>query len=943
MKKVVYLFVFISLLCARVISAQQIYLSTFDAIYTFDVDNCSYSLLTEVNGPDMYDICVSPSGDLYGITNSGELFFIDTNTGNTNIIHTFSGDNYNSLTCSSSSTIYMTGGNGDLWSFNLLTSVEEYIGELSYTASGDLTFNNGELYVAITGDRIVKINLNDVSNSEVVVDENVPSTVYGIFSNAASCQEVTTYAATYTSGGGGTSGIYYVDFEGAEYVFLCELGIGVTGGASDFEFLGSDPILVNDINLILPDCPQSNGEISIDAVGGLGQISYQLDNNAPQNDPVFSDLFSDYYVLSIFDENGCIITDTIDLIAPNTPVIQSFDFVNPTCGFDNGQMEIFVTSGTGVIEYSINSSPYSTSNVYSDLAEGTYQVSVIDEIGCESSDVLSLVTPELPAITDIQISNTTCNASNGSIQVDATGLGLAYSVTGVTFQSSNAFSTLGAGDLTVFVKDENQCETSSNINIPNNGEIPTIDSISIDQSTCEEANGSIVVASTGGDGTVEYGLDTQNLQTNSQFQDLSAGSYTVFVQDSYGCLATENFQMNTSLIPSLQIENIQNIDCNHALGYINTSTQDGTAPFTYTLDNEINQDGDFEDLLTGDFEIIIQDALDCESTLSFSIDSIQAYTIDSVSFENTSCGLENGIITPYIPNNIALLLLNGVEVDQNLTFQDLSAGSYEIYSLDINDCADSVTVQIEDSEPFIMDSIIKINTTCGLDNGSFYLPSNEAISSLMINGNDLVVDYEFYDLEDGFYEISTTNNLGCPYSTSLIIEDSKPISGSIETLSSSPCLNSIGSFSIDLTDYTGQLQLFLNNDRIPTVSYMDQLEAQTYTLLAVDEKNCVFESDFDILQGDCDPFIPNIINRSSAVGNEVFQMYFASNFKGLFKFIEVYDRWGNKVYQSNDPQFQWNTAVSNRTIESGVYTYVFEILNEDLTTSVQTGTVTIID
>lgn len=943
MKNVVYLFLLASLLCAKLSSAQQIYLSTFEAIYTFDVENCTYNLLTEVNGPDIFDICVSPGGDLYGITNSGELFFIDTNSGNTNIIHTFSGFNFNSLTCSSNSTIYVTGAPGDIWTYNLLTGEEDYIGNLPYTASGDLTFNDGELYVAITGDRIVKINLNDVSNSEVVVDDNVPSTVYGIFSNASSCQEVTSYAATYTSGNGGTSGIFSVNFEENEYVFLCQLQIGVTGGASDFEFLASDPILVNDINLTLPVCPQSNGEISIDAIGGLGQIFYQLDNNAPQTDPVFNNLFSDYYVLSIFDENGCIITDTIDLIAPNTPVVESFDIIHPSCGLENGQVEVIVSSGTGELQYLLNNSAYSIENIYQNLAEGSYQVSVIDELGCETSDSFSLISPQLPLITDIQISNTTCNGANGSILVEGTGLALMYSVTGSPFQANNSFNNLESGDLTVLLRDENDCETSSSIIIPNNGEIPTIDSIYIDQSTCEEDNGSIIVNSTGGEGIIEYGLDAQNLQTSNQFQELAAGSYSVIVQDGYGCLTSEPFQMATSLIPSLQIGDIQNIDCNHPLGSVNALVSNGTAPFNFTLNNETNQDGFFQDLFTGDFELVILDAFECTSSISFSIDSIFTTTIDSVVFENTSCGLNNGIITPFTSDNIISLRLNNEDVEQNIDLVNLSAGNYDLYSLDINDCPDSIEVIIGASEKFKMDSILIQHTTCSLENGAIFFSTNESLNSVQINGSDEEIQYEFSKLGEGYYDIYTTNIFDCPFDTTVIIEASKPILGNIETISSSPCSNSLGTINLDLEDYTGQIQLYLNNEIIPTEFFISNLEAREYNLLAVDENNCLFESDFEILQGKCDPFVPNIINRTSTIGNEIFQMFFSKNFKGSLIYIAVFDRWGNRVFFSNDIQFKWDLSIDNQNVESGVYTYVYEVLNQDLTSSIRTGSVTIID
>ena len=47
--------------------------------------------------------------------------------------------------------------------------------------------------------------------------------------------------------------------------------------------------------------------------------------------------------------------------------------------------------------------------------------------------------------------------------------------------------------------------------------------------------------------------------------------------------------------------------------------------------------------------------------------------------------------------------------------------------------------------------------------------------------------------------------------------------------------------------------------------------------------------------------------------------------------LKVYDRWGNKVYESNEGLESWDGKFNGRYVEQGVYTFVFNYtaLDED--------------
>lgn len=40
--------------------------------------------------------------------------------------------------------------------------------------------------------------------------------------------------------------------------------------------------------------------------------------------------------------------------------------------------------------------------------------------------------------------------------------------------------------------------------------------------------------------------------------------------------------------------------------------------------------------------------------------------------------------------------------------------------------------------------------------------------------------------------------------------------------------------------------------------------------------------------------------------------------------LQIYDRWGEKVFESNQPDFKWDGTVSGSAPQSGVYLYQFQ-------------------
>jgi len=140
-------------------------------------------------------------------------------------------------------------------------------------------------------------------------------------------------------------------------------------------------------------------------------------------------------------------------------------------GQSNGSIAATATGGTG-FTFKLGTGAYQTSGTFSNLAAATYIITAKNNAGCEGSASFTVSPINACAGVNIAITSATVNATpcntpnNGSITVTATGsTGLTYSINGSTFQASNIFSNVAAGNHTVTVKDANGCTQTSNTTV----------------------------------------------------------------------------------------------------------------------------------------------------------------------------------------------------------------------------------------------------------------------------------------------------------------------------------------------------------------------------------------------------------------------------------------------------------------------------------------------
>jgi uncharacterized protein (DUF2141 family) len=323
------------------------------------------------------------------------------------------------------------------------------------------------------------------------------------------------------------------------------------------------------------------------------------------------------------DENACNNAFTMTLAIGGNLLNVSYA-VNtvPSCTGSNGQITLSVSGGSGPYTYSINGGAAQGNGVFSNLPAGVINYTVNDANACAGQGTFTLNPPVsiTATATPTQIQ---CNGqSNGNIQLSASGgqAAYTYSQNGVTYQASNAFTGLSAGTYTLYAKDANGCVGTVSATITEPSAI-SLNAVPTAIACFGETNGSVLATATGGTGALTYNINGGAYGNANTFGNLSAGTYTVGVQDANGCVQT--FQ-TTVVEPTQIVASAVATPSTGANGTVTTSATGGNMPYTYSI-NGINFYSGvlFSNLAPGTYTVSVKDVNGCIGTVQVTVEQTQ--------------------------------------------------------------------------------------------------------------------------------------------------------------------------------------------------------------------------------------------------------------------------------------------------------------------------------
>jgi gliding motility-associated-like protein len=249
------------------------------------------------------------------------------------------------------------------------------------------------------------------------------------------------------------------------------------------------------------------------------------------------------YQLVVTDGNGCIVNSAPYLI--HGPTALEIDLTNlittPTnCTSATGSISgIQVMGGINpVTSWSNNTPGLNQSN----LAAGSYTLSVTDDQGCTDAATIQITVQVSPTIqtAGLVVEDAHCGQATGAISgIAVTGGTPTYQYLWNETLPLNTLDLNGLlpGTYELLVTDAGGCTATTTVQVNDEGApIININNLVTTLAMCNESTGSVFGISAQGNGILSYSWNNTT-QTNLDLTNLAAGTYVLTVTDAFGCSA----------------------------------------------------------------------------------------------------------------------------------------------------------------------------------------------------------------------------------------------------------------------------------------------------------------------------------------------------------------------------------------------------------------------
>lgn len=366
----------------------------------------------------------------------------------------------------------------------------------------------------------------------------------------------------------------------------------------------------------------NDGTATITPVDGVAPYTFDLTGPTTANNTTgaFTNLAPGNYTVTITDSQGCDVQATF-VINPGptcclfTPSTTS---TGVTC-FGDMDGVVTVTAVGGPAPYNFTwmdslGNPLGVTDTFmTNLAAGDYQVQIVDAINC--TQILTVNVPEPTEMTmNFSSFDAVCfSYCDGQGIVIPSGGTVAGNYTYIwdTDTSANATTnTLCAGNHSLTVLDDNNCSLDTNFFV--NQPAPFVFTLATQDSTlcAGDCNGVIDVSAPG---AIDFSLDTTaGWQPGSSFSSLCAGNYTVTVRDAAGCLADTTIDVLQPLPVQLTVSNDTSI-CTGGTAQLMSDATGGNGNFTYYWDNGLGQGQNQSTTTLGTYSVYALDANNCST------------------------------------------------------------------------------------------------------------------------------------------------------------------------------------------------------------------------------------------------------------------------------------------------------------------------------------------
>jgi gliding motility-associated-like protein len=703
-------------------------------------------------------------------------------------------------------------------------------------------------------------------------------------------------------------------------------------------FISQPTLLVASSTLISPIlCNGGTAVIDITATGGTP--TYTGTGNLTVTAGTFT--------YTVTDANGCTANTTITVNQPT--LLQAIATITSPIVCNGGTGTITVTGVGGT-------APYAGTGSFV-VPTGTYTYNLTDANGCQASVTTTINQPTVLSLTLTQI-NVSCNGfSTGTINANPVGGQGPYTYlwsNGLTTQTVNG---LAAGTYSVVVTDNLGCTVTASATITQPAAPILIQETHINVLCFGNNSGSIDVTVSGG--TLPYTYLWSNGATSQDLSNLIAGTYSITVTDANGCISVMSIVVSQPALPLTVGYTVNNVSCfGLSDGAIDVTPLGGTGPFTYFwTTGQTSQD--LNNVPPGTYIVAITDANNCVAATQITVTQPLAPLSGTITQNPISCfGYNDGQLTANGAGGTAPYSYVWTPTGQTGSIASLlGPGNYVVTITDANGCTAVTNDVLASPPPLIATFTVSDNVVC--------LPSTVTFTNSSIGTFNTVL-WTFSNGTSYTSNQFTANftNLGCVDVTMLITSANGCTADT--TINSAVCVvpGPTAAFSTvtpEIDFVTGELE-FINNSQNYTgsiwqfgdggSSILDNpihtyppftIDNYNVTLVVYDANGCtdtitgIVESN-DVVR----LTVPNAFTPNGDGLNDVFTPIISNSTQVKYYRFEVYNRWGQIVFESNKPGDGWDGKYKGKLAQFGTYSWKVSYDVTDQGTTNADGHVTLV-
>ncbi len=367
-------------------------------------------------------------------------------------------------------------------------------------------------------------------------------------------------------------------------------------------------------------------------------------------------------------------------------------------------------------------------------AAGTYSVEVVS---CGITTICTVTITSSTPISNITVapSKTICTAGDSVTLTAAPGM--ASYLWAPVNNTNLIISIKNAGTYTLIATDAYGCTATSDVVIspPLKDSIEKAKNISCMGGT----TGSITIGIGGGASAYTYTW-SPSVSSGSTASNLSAGSYTVTVEDANGCTKTASVALTqpATLLTSA-IKSSTDVNCfgnNDGLATIGASG--GVPSYTYLWNPGLQTTPTVSGLSAGTYSVIVSDSAGCSVTSTVSITQPNA-TAPVLTPISATCANNDGSVSVTVTGGTSPYTYSwNPGGSSNSSISGLSAGNYTITITDAHGCTDTTSILVSLDSTFNLkikglDSICKGQSdTLTASGATTYIWSTGSTSSTLI-------------------------------------------------------------------------------------------------------------------------------------------------------------------------------------------------------------------